>query len=274
VVVSDARERAAESKRRASQTPAQVVWHDLECGGYRVDLPIWRELALRCGGPILDVGAGTGRVTLELVRDGHSVTAVDHEQELLDALRARAGGLSVETLCADARTLSLARRDYALCVMPMQTVQLLGGSDSRVAFLRAARAHVRTGALVACAILGEVEPFDCSRTEVGPTPERTVLDGLLYASRALRVAESRTHVVIERERRIARVASSASSESRASRSASDVELSCERDTIELDRVDAPAIELEARAAGLTPESRLQIAATDEHVGSVVVMLRA
>ncbi len=274
MVVSDARERDAESKPHASQTLAQVVWHDLECGGYRVDLPIWRELAQRCGGPILDVGAGTGRVTLALASDGHSVTAVDREQALLDALRARAGGLAVETLCADARTLSLARRDYALCLMPMQTVQLLGGGDRRVAFLRAARAHVRAGALVACAILGEVEPFDCSRSEVGPTPERTILDGLLYASRALRVAESRTHVVIERERRITRVASAASSASRASGSANDVKLSCERDTIELDRLDASAIELEARAAGLTPQSRVQIAATDEHVGSVVVMLRA
>ena len=22
-----------------------VIWHDIECGGYDVDLPLWRELA-------------------------------------------------------------------------------------------------------------------------------------------------------------------------------------------------------------------------------------
>ena len=67
-----------------------VAWHDVECGGYRADLPLWRELARAEAGPVLDVGAGTGRVALDLARAGHSVTALDREPELLDALvRAR-----------------------------------------------------------------------------------------------------------------------------------------------------------------------------------------
>jgi SAM-dependent methyltransferase len=269
VVVSDTHELETEQPASASRAAAQVIWHDLECGGYRVDLPVWRELARSADGPILDVGCGTGRVTLELAREGHQVTAVDREQALLDALRERADGLPIEPVCADARTLSLARRDYALCVMPMQTVQLLGGVDGRVAFLRAARAHLRPRALLACAILGEIEPFDCSQSEVGPTAEQAVIDGLRYSSRALRVAESRAQVVIERERRVARVAPS-----QASDPAGGSELSRERDTIELDRLSASSIEHEARAVGLKPQPRIQIPATDEHVGSVVVVLRA
>ena len=63
-----------------------VAWHDVECGGYRADLPLWRELARAEAGPVLDVGAGTGRVALDLARAGHSVTALDREPELLDAL--------------------------------------------------------------------------------------------------------------------------------------------------------------------------------------------
>ena len=271
MVVNDTFAADAERTALAGQTPAQVVWHDLECGAYRADLAVWRALALRADGPILDVGAGSGRVTLELARDGHAVTAVDREQVLLDALRSRAAERAIETVCADARSLSLSRRDYALCVMPMQTIQLLGGVAGRTAFLRAARAHVRPGGVVACAILGELEPFDCSRSEVGPTPEQSIVDGLLYVSRALRVAESRTHVVIERERRIARVAEPARSPGGRSSSAF---ISHERDEIELDRVSASAIEDEARTVGLEPQPRLQIAATDEHVGSVVVVLRA
>ena len=43
-----------------------VLWHDLECGGYDLDLPLWRELADREGSPVLDVGAGTGRVAPDL----------------------------------------------------------------------------------------------------------------------------------------------------------------------------------------------------------------
>ena len=82
----------------------------------------------RAGDPILDVGAGTGRVALELARAGHRVTALDIDPELLGALRERAGGLPVETVRADARTFELERRDFALCLVPMQTIQLLGGA--------------------------------------------------------------------------------------------------------------------------------------------------
>jgi SAM-dependent methyltransferase len=272
VVVNDtpAMTTRPDEPRTRTRTPAAVVWHDLECGGYRADLSVWRELAGEAEGPLLDVGAGTGRVALALAGDGAQVTAVEREQPLLDALCERASGLAIEGVCADARALALDRRDYALCVMPMQTIQLLGGSSGRSAFLRAARAHVRSGGLIACAILGELEPFDCSLSELGPTPERTIVDGLLYESRALRVGESRTHVVIERERRISR-AGPAQDDARAA--AGDAEISRERDTIELDRVELMTIEREARAAGLRPQQPLQIAATDEHVGSVVAVLR-
>ena len=70
-----------------------VVWHDLECGGYDADLPLWRELAREAAGGVLDVGAGTGRVALDLAAAGHDVTALDLDPALLDVLaRARGRG--------------------------------------------------------------------------------------------------------------------------------------------------------------------------------------
>ena len=56
-----------------------AIWHDLECGAYAEDLPLWRSLASTYGDPVLDVGAGTGRVALDLARRGHRVTALDRE---------------------------------------------------------------------------------------------------------------------------------------------------------------------------------------------------
>jgi hypothetical protein len=51
--------------RRTRHNPTvmnlDAAWHDLECGAYAEDLPLWRMLAGTVGGPVLDVGAGTGR---------------------------------------------------------------------------------------------------------------------------------------------------------------------------------------------------------------------
>jgi SAM-dependent methyltransferase len=277
VVVSDSAQ---------ARLPAQVVWHDLECGGYRADLPVWHELAQACGGRVLDVGAGSGRVTLQLARAGHAVTALDRSDVLLAALRERAAGLDVEAVCADARSFTLQRRDFALCIVPMQTIQLLGGAERRIAFLRCAREHLRPGATIALAILGELDTFDCASGTIGPAAERAYADGLLYLSRAIRVSETSEHVEIERERRVmlpetgARSAASAESVALAESAApadarvADSERGPEIDLIELDRVGVASLEAEGAEAGLRVEPALEIAATDEHVGSWVVMLRA
>lgn len=257
----------------STTTPAEVVWHDLECGAYRADLPLWLELAAQAGGPILDVGAGSGRVTLELARAGHTVTALDSAAALLDALRNRADGLAVETVHADARSFELARTDYALCIVPMQTIQLLGGSGGRVRFLRRARAHLRPGGLLAIAILGELDPFDCSDGAIGPAAERATLDGSLYLSRALRVAETDRRVVIERERRILPEHAPAPSWP-FRREQDERDGLAERNVIELDTVSVAALLHEGAEAGLQPQPARELPPTDEHVGSSVVMLRA
>jgi SAM-dependent methyltransferase len=241
---------------------AEVVWHDLECGAYRADLRLWRELAERSAigaDPvrILDVGAGAGRVSLDLARAGHVVTALDLDRDLLGALRERAAdeGVYIETVCADARTFELDRRDFDLCLMPMQTVQLLGGPDERLAFLRHARVHLRDGGLLAAAIVTAIEPFDCSAGDIGPSPEIASIDGRRYETRATRVCVLSERVVIERERRIDNSAS-------------------HRDVIELDCVSASQLEREGLEAGFQLEQARELAPTRDHVGGEVVILRA
>ncbi len=257
----------------ASQRADAVLWHDLECGSYAADLPLWRELAGSAGpagtgarsGSVLDIGAGTGRVALDLAGRGHPVTALDLDPELLDALRERAAEAAVrtrvETVCADARTFELVRRDFAVCVAPMQTVQLLGGADGRIAFLRRVGAHLRPGGVLACAIVTEIEPFDCDAGDLGPSPEVARVNGSVYVSRATRVHLGRRSIRIERERSV--LAETLSNHG-------DTELS--RDVVELDRVSVSRLRREGREAGLTTLGTRSIAATEEHAGSAVVML--
>jgi SAM-dependent methyltransferase len=257
----------------AVSDPAVVVWHDLECGAYAADLALWHELAARSGGPVLDVGAGTGRVTLALAGAGHELTALDRDGELLAALGQRAKPDAVELVQADARTFELERRDYALCLVPMQTLQLLGGAAGRGEFLRRAHAHLRPGGLLACAILEQVEPFDCSDGNVGPEAEQVVQGDRRYVSRAIRVAETAHGIVIERERSILPVHAAAPAWP-FSRGRADRPLAREHNVIELDRVSVASIHEQARRLGFTPRPPRLIPATDEHVGSAVVMLGA
>jgi SAM-dependent methyltransferase len=277
VVVSSAAERGrAGHPARAERTPAAVVWHDLECGGYRVDLPLWRELADIACGPILELGAGTGRVALDLARAGHDVTALDRDPILLEALRRRVSGSTVQAVCADARSFTLSRRDYGACLLPMQTLQLLGGAAGRRACMLRAREHLRPGGLLACALLSTLEPFDCSTGQIGPAAERARVDGLLYVSRAIRVSERTGTVVIERERRVLDEHAGTQAARTGGLVSQDITptATLELDTVELDRVSAGTLEREGRDAGLQPLARRQIPATDEHVGSVVVVLAA
>ena len=244
-----------------------VVWHDLECGRYDADLPLWRELASAAapGGAavsrVLDVGSGTGRVALDLARAGHFVTALDNDGALLDALAVRASGLTVATALADARDFSLQDRDFDLCLVPMQTLQLLHGASDRAGLFASARAHLRPGAWLACAIVTEVDEFDARRGGLGPSPERVEIGGTLYMSRAVRVAREDGRFTIERERLT--VATDG-----------EPQTPLEQNRVELEVLDERILWAELRAAGFSPEPTRAIAETEEHSGSEVVIARA
>ena len=255
-----------------SEAASRLVWHDLECGGYEADLALWRELAGAQPQRVLEVGAGAGRVSLDLARAGHAVTALDRDRALLSAIESRRGEAAVQTAHADARSFSLGGRKFGLCVVPMHTIQLLRDQDERGAFLRCARVHLRRGGLLACAILTAVEPFDCRDGGLGPVADRADVDGLLYISRPVRVEVRRGKIVIERERRILgrREDSGSGPEAEEERM---VELVRERDEAVLAQLRRAQLEREAQAAGFRVEPASAIARTDEHVGSTVVMLR-
>lgn len=236
---------------------SETIWHDLECGRYTADLPLWRELAAAESGPVLDLGAGTGRVALDLARAGFEVVAVDLEQEFLDTLRERAGDLPIEPVLGDARTFSLPGRRFPLVLAPMQTVQLLGGADGRAAFLRSVAAHLAPGGLVAASLADALDCFDAEHTEP-PLPDIVELDGWVYVSQPVAVRPGPAGITIERIRQTVSPAGRRTAEG---------------DEIHLDDLTAEALAAEGVAAGLRDAGRRRIEATEEHVGSEVVMFR-
>jgi SAM-dependent methyltransferase len=235
-----------------------VVWHDLECGAYTADLALWRDLAERHGDTVLDIGAGTGRTAIMLARTGARVTALDNDPELLEELRRRADGLEVDTVLADARDFDLRRR-FDLIVVPMQTIQLLGGAEGRGRFLARAREHLAQGAIIAAALTDDLDLFDVPAGAASPLPDVCERDGVVYSSRPTAVRADGDTFLLERQREIVTAGG---------------RLTAEVNLIRLDRLDAAGLEHEAAAAGLHAAGRVVIPPTADHVGSVVVMLDA
>jgi SAM-dependent methyltransferase len=232
----------------------RVMWHDVECGRYAADLALWDELARATGGAVLDVGAGTGRVALRLARAGHAVTALDHDALLLSTLRerARAAGVEVETVVADAAAFEL-DGTFGLVAVPMQTIQLL---PDRAGFFTSARRVLAPGGLVALAIADALEGFE-EEAEL-PLPDVGEVDGWRYVSQPVAVRAVSGGTRIERLRHTITPGGARTTE---------------EDVVVLAAVTTDGLGAEGAAAGLRPEPPRHVDATADHVGAEVVLLR-
>jgi len=235
----------------------EALWHDLECGAYGEDLPLWRALAGEAGGAVLDVGAGTGRVALDLAASGVAVVALDAETALLEALQHRAAGLPVETVVADARGFTLGRR-FSLVLVPMQTLQLLGGPGGRSAFLRCALDHLEPGELLAAALADALDCFDEEHGMPPPADACEIVD-VRYASQLIAVEDEGDRAAIHRRREIVGPGER--------RESQDI-------VVRLDRVSAQEVAAEGSHVGFLNEPDLLVPQTEEYLGSTVVVLRA
>jgi SAM-dependent methyltransferase len=186
------------------------------------------------------------------------VTALDSDPRLVAELELRARGLHLRAVEADARAFEL-DETFAVCLVPMQTIQLLEGAAGRAALLERVRRHLKPGGLLAIAIAERLELYEVADGEPHPLPDVCERDGVVYASRPTAIRASDGQFVIERRRE------TVDREGRRE---------VEDHAISLDLVTAAELEREGRTAGLVPSDRATIAATRDYAGSEVVMLRA
>ena len=102
------------------------------------DIPFYVEEALRSGGPVLELGCGTGRVSIPIVQASIAIVGVDLSQEMVEEARenAKKAGLDPKLctfLVQDMRELSL-EGHFPLAIMPYRSFQwLLSVADQRAA---------------------------------------------------------------------------------------------------------------------------------------------
>jgi SAM-dependent methyltransferase len=236
-----------------SAITANAIWHDVECGAYAADLPLWEELAERADGAVLELGCGTGRVALHLARRGHEVVGLDQDPELLAVLRKRGAGLSVTALEADACEFEL-DSPAALVLAPTHLVQLLDDDAERAECLRCVAAALWPRGVFAAAIIEELPEPDGAPP---PLPDVREVDGWVYSSLATEVAVGPGELLVRRLRQTV---------------SPDGSLDEEPNEVRIATFSAEALEREASAFGLVPAGRHEIPPTDLHVGSLVVLL--
>ena len=98
----------------------------------RKDVPFWRTLALGAGGPVLELGCGTGRIALPLGRAGVTVVGIDRSAAMLARARRRVARARlahrVHLVRGDIRRLPFAGEDatrFPLVLAPYGVLQSL-----------------------------------------------------------------------------------------------------------------------------------------------------
>jgi SAM-dependent methyltransferase len=235
-----------------------LIWHEVECGAYSADLPVWEQLAAENSGPIMELGCGAGRVVVHLAEaTGELVVGVDRDADLVAAVwdRVEGRGHSGEAEIGDVRGFEL-HFEFQLVLAPMQLIQLLEERTDRVCCLSCVADHLLPGGRAAFAIVEEVP-------EVPPggaapqLPDVRQVDDWVYSSLPLEPEVRADSVVLRRLRQTV---------------APDGELSEQLNEVELQLLSADTLEAEAVEMGLRPVGRREIPATDAHVGSTVVLL--
>ena len=128
------------------------------------DDDFYLELATEIGGPVLDVGCGTGRLTIAMAVARLEVTGLDVTPEMLGRARSKSAHLDTEWIQGDARTMRLGRR-FRLITMTSHGFQHLLADEDIDAFLDRARKHLYPDGVLA------FETRNCAAKSFGGSEE-------------------------------------------------------------------------------------------------------
>ena len=120
--------------------------YDLVYSWYDLDRAFYVAKAQEAGGPVLEVGCGTGRILIPTLEAGVDIDGIDLREEMIEAARrkAEAIGKSPALLAADMRDFTMPRK-YALVIMPFRVFQHALTTADQLQTLKVIRDHLEAG---------------------------------------------------------------------------------------------------------------------------------
>ena len=96
---------------------------------FDIDSQFYLTLAKQVGGPTLELGCGTGRITISLATAGIEITGLDIVPEMLEYARQKAEGLPIRWVEGDVRSFQLDQQFSLICATGGVFNMLLTRSD-------------------------------------------------------------------------------------------------------------------------------------------------
>ncbi len=165
-------------KAKASRTEGHEGWDDYapfydwenaRTLGRR-DVAFWRDVALNAGGPVLELGCGTGRIALPLGRAGVTLVGIDRSAPMLARARRRVArtrlGTPVRLVRGDIRTLPFPRAAFSLVMAPYGMLQSLLRERDLASTLAAVHRVLRPGGTFGVELVADLPSWDEYRQRV------------------------------------------------------------------------------------------------------------
>lgn len=134
---------------------AQIApFYDLEFDSFDADVDLYLGYAQIVGGPVLELGCGSGRLLLPIAEAGFQVTGVDNSASMLDRARQRLNGVpeagNVQLESGDMRDLNqFGRNSFNLIIVAINSfLHLESREDQLTALSEMRRVPGRDGLLV------------------------------------------------------------------------------------------------------------------------------
>jgi SAM-dependent methyltransferase len=143
-------------------------WENARTLGRR-DVPFWRNLALHNGGRVLELGCGTGRISIPLGRAGVNLVGIDRSAPMLARARQRVrrGRLErrVRLVRGDIRMLPF-RRPFTMVMAPYGMLQSLTRERDLTATLTAVRDALEPGGTFGIELVADLPAWQEYRKRV------------------------------------------------------------------------------------------------------------